>query len=386
VHGTIESVYRVEWRPLDQLCPVAAEWWALAARALEPNVFYEPAFARAAAPVFGQGVGAVLVWSRGAPARLVGFFPGRIERRRYGVPLPVLTGWTHAYAPLGVPLVDRDGAEAIVAAWLDHVATSPELPKIVLLPYLPVDNPFARMLDGILARRGGAAVSFAEHKRALLDPGAERTGYLERAIPGKRRKELRRQRKRLADHGAVTVTSTGEPGAVAKGLDSFLALEAAGWKGRAGTAVRGNEALEKFMAGAVHALADEGKARLARLFVGTRPIAAFVTLTSGATAWCWKVAYDEEFAHASPGMQLLLDVTQDLLDDPRIARADSCATEHHPMIDHVWRERLVVADRLIDAGTGQPGAFVLACRLESLRRAAIGGAKTLRNLLRRRAA
>jgi hypothetical protein len=182
------------------------------------------------------------------------------------------------------------------------------------------------------------------------------------------------------------VTSTGEPGAVAKGLDSFLALEAAGWKGRAGTAVRGNEALETFMAGAVHALADEGKARLARLFVGTRPVAAFVTLTSGATAWCWKVAYDEEFAHASPGVQLLLDVTEELLGDPRIARADSCATEHHPMIDHVWRERLVVADRLIDAGTGQRGAFVLACRLEGLRRAAIGGAKTLRNLLRRRTA
>jgi hypothetical protein len=386
VHGTIESVYRVEWRPLDQLCPVAAEWWALAARALEPNVFYEPAFARAAAPVFGHGVGAVLVWSRGSPARLLGFFPGRIERHRYGIPLPVLTGWTHAYAPLGVPLVDREGSEAIVAAWLDHVSSSPDLPKIVLLPYLPVENPFARMLDRILARRGGEAVSFGEHRRALLDPGVERTGYLERAIPGKRRKELRRQRKRLGDQGAVTVSSTGEPGAVAKGLDSFLALEAAGWKGRAGTAVRGNEALETFMTGAVHALADEGKARLARLFVGTRPIAAFVTLTSGATAWCWKVAYDEEFAHASPGVQLLLDVTEELLADPRIARADSCASENHAMIDHIWRERLTVADRLIDVGAGQRGVFSLACRLEGLRRRAILGAKRLRDLFRRRRA
>ncbi len=99
----------------------------------------------------------MLVWSRGAPARLVGFFPGRIERRRYGVPLPVLTGWTHAYAPLGVPLVDRDGGEAIVAAWLDHVATSPELPKIVLLPYLPVDESVradARRHSGAARRRG----------------------------------------------------------------------------------------------------------------------------------------------------------------------------------------------------------------------------------------
>jgi hypothetical protein len=54
VHGTIDSVFRVEWRPLAGLGAIAAEWRALAARALEPNVFYEPAFALAAAPVFGR--------------------------------------------------------------------------------------------------------------------------------------------------------------------------------------------------------------------------------------------------------------------------------------------------------------------------------------------
>ena len=76
MHGTIESAFRVEWRPLTELGAVAAEWRALAGRALEPNVFYEPAFALAAAPVFGRDVGAGLVWSRStaaAPARL---FPG----------------------------------------------------------------------------------------------------------------------------------------------------------------------------------------------------------------------------------------------------------------------------------------------------------------------
>ena len=47
------SSVRVEWRPLAELGAIAAEWRELAARALEPNVFYEPAFALAAAPVFG---------------------------------------------------------------------------------------------------------------------------------------------------------------------------------------------------------------------------------------------------------------------------------------------------------------------------------------------
>ena len=47
-------------------------------------------------------------------------------------------------------------------------------------------------------------------------------------------------------------------------------------------------------------------------------------------------------SRASPGVQLLLDVTQTLLADAGIARANSCATPDHPMIDHVWRERLAL--------------------------------------------
>ena len=82
-------------------------------------MFYEPAFALAAAPAFGRDAGAVLVWSAGRPAgRPV---PARIERHRYGVPLRVLAGWTHPYAPLGTPLVDRDDADAVIAALLDHL-------------------------------------------------------------------------------------------------------------------------------------------------------------------------------------------------------------------------------------------------------------------------
>ena len=135
---------------------------------------------------------------------------------------------------------------------------------------------------------------------------------------------------------------------------------------------------------AVTQLAGDGKARIARLQVGDDPIAAIMTLTSGATAWCWKIAYDERFARFSPGVQLLLEVTQALLDDPDIARADSCATPDHPMIDHVWRERLGLADRLLRVGGDHSLGFAAACRLEGLRRTAIAGLKTLRERLRRR--
>src|SRR5262249_6101934 len=156
---------------------------------------------------------------------------------------------------------------------------------------------------------------------------------------------------------------------------------AAGWKGRAGTAARGRAEIAQFMTTAVAALASEAKAQIARLSVDAKPIAALVTLRSGDTAWCWKIAYDEGYARFSPGVQVLLDATQALLDDTSLVRADSCATADHPMIDHVWRERLALADRLVSVSPDRSIRFAVAGKLETLLRAAIDGAKALRDLL-----
>ena len=78
----------------------------------------------------------------------------------------------------------------------------------------------------------------------------------------------------------------------------------------------------------------------------------------------------------------MVDLTESLLADPSIARVDSCATADHPMIDHLWRERLVLCDRLIAVRPAAMG-FAIARRLESLRRFGFNAAKSLRDRLRR---
>src|SRR4051794_9329249 len=119
MHAPLSKSYQVEWRELAALAPLADEIRALAARAAEPNVFYEPAFMLAAAPVFGADASAMLV--RNAVGRLAGLFPTRIGRPQGG-PSAMHIGWTYPFAPLGVPLVDRDDAEGAIAAWLDRLA------------------------------------------------------------------------------------------------------------------------------------------------------------------------------------------------------------------------------------------------------------------------
>ena len=62
------------------------------------------------------------------------------------------------------------------------------------------------------------------------------------------------------------------------------------------------------------------------------PVAASITLRSGNAAWFWKIAYDEAFARASPGVQLTLDLTRDLLADAR-AGADRLLRDRRPSDD-----------------------------------------------------
>ncbi|CAM9945521.1 unnamed protein product, partial [Phaeothamnion confervicola] len=376
MHAPLASKLRTEWRAFDTLPSIGDDWRSLAARTLEPNVFYEPAFALAAAPVFGQGAGAMLVWS--ATGRLMGLFPARVERGRAGAQT-ALAGWMHPYAPLGVPLVDRDEPEAVIAAWLDQLGQ--DGPGLLALPYVPEQGPFAHALDAVLTRTGRRHAAFGCHERALLDPGAQRAGYLDRSVSAGKRKELRRQRRRLEEIAPVIFTTTTDAQDILPALKDFLVLEASGWKGLAGTAAGTDPAIRTFVEAAVSNLAAHGQVRVDRIFLNGQPITACVTLTSGDTAWCWKIAYSEGVARYSPGVQLVFDLTESLLSNRDFARADSCATAGHPMIDHVWRERLAVSDRLIEVKP-QTIPFGWTCKLERLRRAAIAKAKSLRDALR----
>src|SRR4029077_15691006 len=126
----------------------------------------------------------------------------------------------------------------------------------------------------------------------------------------------------------------------------------------------------------------EDRVRIDRLTRGEVPLAAAITLRAGNCAWFWKIAHDEAAARASPGVQLALDATNGMLADAGLARVDSCATADHPMIDHLWSERLALTDLLIAPGAAALSQFNIARHLETLRRVLISTAKSVRDRLR----
>ena len=375
--------FDIEWRPLAELAAIADDWRALAARSLEPNVFYDPGFALAAASLLGTDVRAGLVWSR-SPRQLVGFFPLRNDRRRYGLPFAVMVGWTHPFAPLGTPLIDRDMAEPVIACWLDHVTKDPALPDLILMPLVAQSGAFAATLADALARRGCVATSFGRHDRALLRPDEPRADYLQRHVSGKRLRNMRRRQRQLAEMGTLVVDEARNGGALARALEDFFALESAGWKGRAGTAAAQNEAVRDFMQRAVTALGNDDKVMIHRLLMDGKAIAATIALKSCDAAWGWKVSYDEAYAGYSPGVLAVASLTEALLADATIAQADSCASATDTVASHLWTEQMTMADWLFTTQPDAEFSFRLASRLEALRRAAIAAAKSARDHLRRR--
>jgi CelD/BcsL family acetyltransferase involved in cellulose biosynthesis len=375
----IES-FAVEWRELSQLHSIANEWRDLAERALAPNVFYEPAFALAAAPLFGRSVGAVLVWSGTVPRKLLGFFPARVTRHRYGLKLPVLVGWTHPFAPLGTPLIEREAAEPVIAAWLGHVSGDGRLPGLLLLPFVPEDGPFAGALAAVVRRMQMPVAAFNEHSRALFAPSGDRSVYVERALAPRKYRELRRTVRRLGEAGAVLFTSATDAADITRAMDDFLELEASGWKGKAGTAADCDGETRDFVKAAVGALAAEHKIAIDRILIDGRPIAAAITLRSGDCAWFWKIAYDEAQARFAPGVMLTALVTEQLAEDAAIAHADSCATADHAVMNRTWGERLALSDLMIGV---RPRGFARARRLEALRGTALALARKTRKKFRR---
>ena len=319
-----------------------AEWRGIAAQASEDNAFFWPDFVLSAARHLGQGPHVATV--RDAAGRLVALAP--VTRTRLGRIAPAVRTWAHDYAPLGVPLVDPDGLGANSAAFLEGVAGGASL----IVPDLPLDGPVAAALVAAADAAGRPVDTVDGHLRAMLrrPPGPV---DCRAALSTRRRKEYGRQMRRLAETGSVSGETATEPDIVRARFEEFLALEQAGWKGRAGTALAARAATAAFARSVVAAGADAGAVRIDSIRVGAAPVAMLVSFLAASTAYTWKIAFDEAHARFSPGAQLMLDAPRSLFADARIDRIDSCAVADHPMIDHLWKDRLAVGTLVI----GPPG-------------------------------
>jgi CelD/BcsL family acetyltransferase involved in cellulose biosynthesis len=362
----------------DTLAPLsditASQWRRLAERAVEPNGYYLPdwelavnAFARGR-----TGVSALGAW-RDAPTAqegttsLIGLVPVISLWRAYRIPLPALVS-ADPYGTLATPLIDRDMANDAVAGLMLEARKAGA--HALILRDVPLDGAVMKVFTELLQKDGMRPLVPQSHVRACLDATRDADELLRDALGPKKLKELRRQRHRLAEHGAVHFDVARTPADVASAVEIFLNLEASGWKAKRGTALMQDEGDASFVRRAAKALAEIGQCEIVTLRAGDTAVAAAIVLRHLDRAFYFKLGVDERFAKLSPGVQLTLDLTRHLCADPAMAMADSTAGADHPMINPIWRGRLAIGDVLIPLRRNDP--------MVSL----IHAAMTLRRLIR----
>jgi hypothetical protein len=107
------------------------------------------------------------------------------------------------------------------------------LPGVLVLPDMRLDGPVAGLLRAVAMGRN---LSVAEtdqangvrFSKATLDADA----YLARSVSRHHRREMRRQWRRLSEHGELSYMVARQPEEIRYHLEEFLTLEDSGWKGR----------------------------------------------------------------------------------------------------------------------------------------------------------
>jgi hypothetical protein len=140
-------------------------------------------------------------------------------------------------------------------------------------------------------------------------------------------------------------------------VEAFLDLEASGWKGKEGTAMKNLPADAAFFREATRGAFERGQLLMLGLFLDGRPIALKCNFLAPPGSFAFKIAFDESFAQHSPGVLLEMANVEHLHGARPVAWMDSCAVAEHFMINRLWRERRAVQTLLVATGRA-PGDLI----------------------------
>jgi CelD/BcsL family acetyltransferase involved in cellulose biosynthesis len=321
---------------------LVAELEHLSRRAIEPNVFFNPRFLAPAMPRLDDRSVRLAVLRDETPARsrMRMLFPFSVEKPSLQFGPSIIRCWATVFAPLGTPLIDADDPVSVVEDLYDIMGRSHlKLPPILVFPNMRSEGAATVLLKQVAFDRNLPLYSAQRELRPALRSQSDGETYMRQSIGAHHRRDLGRLRRKLEAHGPVEHNVARGQRKVIDAMESFLALEAAGWKGNARTAMAIDRYRAAFAREAVYMLAEEDRVRIHTLTVNGNAIAAMVVFIEAGIAYTWKTAFDEAFAKYSPGNLLLVEVTNQHLDDPNIITTDSCAVPDHPIMSRFWAER-----------------------------------------------
>ncbi len=343
---TIDSVAAIE--------PLRAAWDDLAWHAIEPNPFYESWMLSAAWRTFAANddLRLVLIQRSGArpqdPPELCGLIPLWC-RKHEKLPIDCWALWQNDYICNCTPLL-RQGIA--VEAWRTFCGWLQRQPLSLLeLPLVNADGPFQHTLLEVANDRRTPIHIDHQYSRALLRPADSADAYCAQTMTCHNRQELRRQRRRLGEQGRLEVRVSRPEEDILPWIDEFARLEAAGWKGREGTAFAAQETDASYLREIITAGHARQQVILLGLFLDDRAIAMKLNFLAGEGGFTFKIAFDEEFKKFSPGVQLELENIGWFHTQRGLSWLDSCARPDHFMIGRLWKDRRLMQRLVMSTGS-----------------------------------
>jgi CelD/BcsL family acetyltransferase involved in cellulose biosynthesis len=323
----MQALKITELRDAAALAALVPEWENLAANALEPNPAYEPWMLLPALEAYGGGqeLRFVLVHYAG---ELAGFFPLKAERRFRGLPVRTLSSWRHPHCMLCVPLVRASVASKVLAAFLQWARANA---SVVDLSHLIAEGAFHQALVDALNEVEYTSAITDAYTRPLLLRSKE-------AMP----RDVRRREKRLYEAGTVERLVLRSREELPRWIDEFLALEAAGWKGRRGSALACSETNRRFAHQLFTGAFERGRLIMVGINFNGRPAARVCGFTAGEGAIGFKTAYDESLRRYAPGMLAQVDLIRAFHERPELQWMDSYSDAGNAAVDELWRHRRTV--------------------------------------------
>ena len=290
------SAVQIDARAIDEA--LLHDWQALDFWSIEANVFNESRFLPAAlAHCDPHGAARLFTLWDGAPrdSQLIGLMPLSLERRYGARPIPHWQNWLHPNAFLGNPLIAPGRERTFWSALLTHLDAAPGRGLFFHLDGLSLDGPIAEALFALCADEHRRCDIVRRHERAFLGSDLSAEAYYEQAVRSKKRKEQRRQKRRLEELGRLEFLRSDGRDGLDRWIDAFLSLEAAGWKGQERSALGSQQATRALFRDMLGGMARAGRLELLSLEFEGAPIAMLVNLQSGGGVFSFKTTFDESF-------------------------------------------------------------------------------------------
>tara|TARA_R110000868_G_scaffold22354_14_gene91630 strand:+ start:1334 stop:2500 length:1167 start_codon:yes stop_codon:yes gene_type:complete len=297
------------------------------------NVFFEPRAVTASAQLSKRPIDWLLWFQEGQLCLAAPVVVLRIAG------ISFLRIWSHTYAPLGTPLADNRLRPDLLFKELANRGFS-----ALACPMLETGSALATTVSRPGNRpddRAGYWSGIAE-RAVLTSDWTQAT-----ALSAQRNKKLRKMQRTIP---LVHRVLRGDA-ARDEGFRQFCELEAMGWKGAAGSALKQSDKALAYASELVASHAAKDTLAIDSLddpqLSGNQSVAMVISFEIAGRGVVWKIGHNTDYDAVSPGYQVILAASGRFAAEGTPIWIDSLAGPEHPLVGWLWPQRFTVGTLVV---------------------------------------